>query len=429
MYISTEKLYEYFLGSKGVSTDTRSISQDQIYVALKGGNFDGNKFAQQALDAGAAFAVVDDPEVCADARFLLVENTLKALQELALHHRRTFSIPVLGITGSNGKTTTKELVAAVLGQKFKTHVTKGNLNNHIGVPLTLLSMPRNTEFAVIEMGANKPGDIKELCDIAEPSCGLITNIGKAHLEGFGSLEGVARTKSELYLHLLKHNGTVFVNTRHEHLLRMSTRFTSKITYPNLGDTFEINLLSSDPYLVYEYPKGNEVKTNLVGVYNFDNIATALCVGDYFKVDVVKANTAIANYVSTNNRSQILEKGSNTIIMDAYNANPESMKQAILSFSAIKTEKSKRVILGDMFELGEYSNDEHANVINTLKDHGIQDAIFCGKHFYTNRKEDIGIYFEDIDALKKHLSEHKYENEYILLKGSRGIGLERIVELI
>jgi UDP-N-acetylmuramoyl-tripeptide--D-alanyl-D-alanine ligase len=330
MQTSIEFLYQKYLECRHVSTDSRADQDQSLFFALNGPNFKGAKFAVMALEKGASYAVVDDPGMAAENVFV-VEDTLQTLQDLARHHRKQLSIPVIGITGSNGKTTTKELIYTVLSQKFNTLYTQGNLNNHIGVPLTLLRIKPEHEMAIIEMGANHIGEIEMLCTIALPTHGMITNIGKAHLEGFGSLEGVARGKSELYVHLDKTEGTVFVNTGNEHLMRMSRRIASKVTYPAIGDYYHSELLEASPYVVYKDEEGSVVHTQLVGSYNYENMAAAACIGKYFGVSLTKANEAIANYSPVNNRSQVLQKGSNTIILDAYNANPTSMAAAIRNF--------------------------------------------------------------------------------------------------
>ena len=422
------ELYQLFLKSTGISTDTRKIEKGNLFFSLKGPNFNANKLADEALEKGAIAAIIDDVDFNKGDKYILVEDGLTTLQQLANHHRKQFDIPIIGITGTNGKTTTKELMAVVLETTFKTHYTLGNLNNHIGVPLTLLAMPLDTEIAIIEMGANGLKDIKDLCEIAEPNFGIITNIGKAHLEGFGSLEGVARAKSELYLYLLKSGGKVFVNSSDEHLMRMASRFEEKITYPQAGDFFECEYLESSPYIKFMVG-GKTAQTNLIGKYNFYNIATALCIAKYFEVKKDTFITAIESYSSTNNRSEVVEKGSNTILLDAYNANPSSMNVAIMNLEEMKS-SNKIVILGDMFELGESSKSEHESIGELVAECNFQKIFFVGKdmrHAYL--KNSLSTYLETADDLKSFLKDENFEDALILIKGSRGMALESIVELI
>ncbi|WP_299822319.1 UDP-N-acetylmuramoyl-tripeptide--D-alanyl-D-alanine ligase [uncultured Pontibacter sp.] len=428
MQNSIELLYQRYLECRQVSTDSRAEQNESMFFALNGPNFKGAKFAAMALGKGAKYAVVDDPSMAADNVFV-VEDTLVALQDLARHHRKQLSIPVIGITGSNGKTTTKELIHAVLSQKFNTLYTQGNLNNHIGVPLTLLRITPAHEMAIIEMGANHIGEIALLSSIAMPTHGMITNIGKAHLEGFGSLEGVARGKSELYLHLDAHAGTVFVNTGNEHLMRMSRRIQTKITYPGPNDFYQSELLEASPYVVYKDEEGNVVNTQLVGSYNYENMAAAACIGKYFGVPLTQANNAIANYSPVNNRSQVLQKGSNTIILDAYNANPTSMAAAVRNFGAMKAAK-KVVILGDMFEMGEESAAEHKILGEAVAQQPFTTVLLCGKDMrYAAESNNSFLYFETKPELQKWLQENPVSESYVLVKGSRGMGLETLVEVL
>ncbi len=428
MQTSIEFLYQKYLECRHVSTDSRADQDQSLFFALNGPNFKGAKFAEMALEKGAKYAVVDDPELAADNVFV-VDDTLQTLQDLACHHRKTLSIPVIGITGSNGKTTTKELIYTVLAQKFNTLYTQGNLNNHIGVPLTLLRIKPEHEMAIIEMGANHIGEIELLCSIALPTHGMITNIGKAHLEGFGSLEGVARGKSELYVHLDKTEGTVFINTGNEHLVRMSRRINSKVTYPNPNDFYYSELLEASPYVVYKDEEGTVVNTQLVGNYNYENMAAAACIGKYFGVSLQKANEAIANYSPVNNRSQVLQKGSNTIILDAYNANPTSMAAAIRNFGKMNA-KHKVVILGDMFEMGKESIAEHTLLGNIASEEPIGTVLLCGKDMqYAAQANSNFKHFETKQDLQNWLQQNKISDSYILIKGSRGMGLETLVELL
>jgi UDP-N-acetylmuramoyl-tripeptide--D-alanyl-D-alanine ligase len=425
---SIEFLYHKYLECHYVSTDSRAPQDQSIFFALNGPNFKGAKFAQMAIEKGAKYAVVDDPNMASENIFV-VEDTLQALQDLARYHRRQLSIPVIGITGSNGKTTTKELIHAVLSQKFNTLYTQGNLNNHIGVPLTLLRIKPEHEIAIIEMGANHIGEIALLSSIAMPTHGMITNIGKAHLEGFGSLEGVARGKSELYVHLDAHTGTVFVNTGNEHLMRMSRRIENKVTYPGPEDYYHSELLEASPFVVYKDEEGNIVNTQLVGSYNYENMAAAACIGKFFGVPLAKANEAIANYSPVNNRSQVLQKGSNTIILDAYNANPTSMAAAVRNFGGMKAPK-KVVILGDMFEMGTESEAEHKALGEVVNSQPFDNVLLCGKDMkHAAAVNSKFLYFETKQELQQWLQQHPVSESYVLIKGSRGMGLETLVEIL
>ena len=421
----TEKLYEKFLKCSGVSTDTRQIKSGNMFFALRGPNFNANQFASEALEKGASWVVIDEAAYRSDPRHILVEDALKALQELAIFHRRRFKIPFIGITGSNGKTTTKELVNCVLSAKYNTVATTGNLNNHIGVPLTVLSVNDETEIAIIEMGANKPGDIKELCDIANPTHGVITSIGKAHIEGFGSLEGVLKTKTELFDHLLKNNGKVFINSSNRIFANMIRRFEDPVLYPGENDFYHARLVKSDPYVTYQNESGKTVDTNLIGSYNFDNIAAALCIGKFFGVEEKAANKAIAAYVPANMRSQVIRKGSNTIILDAYNANPGSMEAALQTLSAMP-EKRKVAILGDMLELGNITEDEHASIGRLTAALKIDEVYLCGVLMsFGHAGNPDARYFRDKKSLEEFLDSRKFENAAILVKASRGMQLETV----
>ena len=364
--MSLESIYLAFLSSSGVCTDTRSISQDCMFFALKGDNFNGNHYAKEALAAGARYVVVDEDLGLSNDQYFLVDDVLTTLQKLATRHRLKLNFPVLAITGSNGKTTTKELIREVLSAKFNVHATVGNFNNHIGVPLTLLQTTVETEIAIIEMGANHIGEIAALCDIARPDFGLITNIGRAHLEGFGNLEGVIRAKSELYQYLIINKGVAFINSQNEILKNMAKRFRDPIFYPSQNDNYHCEFISAEPFVHIKTAGGVAIETQLVGTYNFENIAAALCIGHYFSVPESEMVKAIANYLPSNNRSQVVSTASNTIILDAYNANPNSMKAALQNFNQMKANK-KVAILGDMFELGEESEDEHNKIGQLLID--------------------------------------------------------------
>lgn len=422
-------LYQRFLASGKVSTDTRQIMPGSIFFALKGDRFNANEFAQQAIEKGARYAVVDEQKYALDDRYVFVNDVLTALQELARYHRSQLKIPVVGLTGSNGKTTSKELLSAVLAKKFKLYATKGNLNNHIGVPLTILSIEATHEIAVVEMGANHLGEIELLCSIANPTHGLITNIGKAHIGTFGGFENIIRAKSELYQHLINTNGTVFINSQNPILSNMARRFSSPVFYPAAGDYYRAELIEADPYVSLRAENGEEVKTSLVGQYNFENIAAALCVGKFFGVDAALANEAVAAYVPSNMRSQVVKKGNNTIILDAYNANPSSMQAAIENLSGMKASR-KVVILGDMFELEEEAGKEHAAIGKLIREKAFNEVYLCGALFKSALGEvPWAMNFEKKEELASYLSAHPIRNATILVKASRGIGLETIVEYL
>lgn len=385
--------------SISVSTDTRNLPKDCVFFALHGANFDGNEFAQQALEQGARLAVIDNPEYVLPQGTLLVEDTLLALQDLARAWRRELGLAIIGITGTNGKTTTKELLATVLSTKFKIHYTQGNLNNQIGVPLTLLQVSRAHEMAIVEMGASHPGDIKELVDIAEPNCGLITNVGRAHLEGFGSFEGVQQTKKELYDYLREHQGFIFRNTDNPYLAQMA------------GD------LQTVPYTTGTMPDG----TNLVGTYNAENISAAICVGEYYGVSREQALEAIRQYVPTNNRSQNVKTDNNRLIVDAYNANPTSMQAAINAF------KGDTYILGAMRELGEYTHLEHQNVVNMLAERKADLVYLVGEEYRLTTSPYL--IFDTVEQLHEYLSANPLTNRTILLKGSRSTKMEKLLDIL
>ena len=382
-----------------VSTDTRNLPEGCVFFALHGANFDGNKFAKQALEQGSALAVIDNPEYALHDGTLLVPNTLLALQDLARAWRRELGLPIIGITGTNGKTTTKELLATVLSTKYNLHYTQGNLNNQIGVPLTLLQITRAHEMAIVEMGASHPGDIKELVDIAEPNCGLITNVGRAHLEGFGSFEGVQQTKKELYDYLRDHQGLIFRNTDNPYLAKMA------------GDLHTI------PYTTGTMPNG----TNLVGEYNAENVSAAICVGEHFGISREQALEAIRQYVPTNNRSQAMKTANNQLIVDAYNANPTSMQAAINAF------KGDTYVLGAMRELGEYSHLEHQNVVNMLAERKAEYVFLVGEE-YMQTTSPYPV-FENVEMLHKHLEEQPIKGKNILLKGSRSTKMEKLLDVL
>ncbi|HNV28062.1 MAG TPA: UDP-N-acetylmuramoyl-tripeptide--D-alanyl-D-alanine ligase [Cyclobacteriaceae bacterium] len=427
--MQTEKLYEKFLETGKISTDTRQIAEGSIFFALRGDKFNANEFAQQALEKGARYAVIDDSAYAKDPRCILVDDSLKALQELAKYHRAKLTIPVIGLTGSNGKTTSKELLNAVLSKKFKTYATKGNLNNHIGVPLSILSVDKSIEIAVIEMGANHVGEIALLCSIANPTHGFITNIGKAHIGTFGGFENIIRGKSELYQHLIVDNGIVFINSQNNILANMAKRFKNPYFYPAAGDYLHVKLLDADPFIRYDDEQGETVQTQLMGAYNFENIAVALCIGKFFGVEATAANKAIADYVPGNMRSQILVKGTNTIILDAYNANPSSMEAAINSLANMKATR-KVAILGDMFELEEEAEKEHRKIGELLNAKSFDQVYLCGRLMQAAKGSHAASQlFEKKELLIEELKKHPIKDSTILVKASRGIGLESIVEYL
>lgn len=424
-----DKLYRKYRESGKVSTDTRQILPGSVFVALKGDKFNANEFAAEALTKGASAAVVDEARYAIDDRYFLVDNSLEALQKLARYHRDRLKIPVIGLTGSNGKTTSKELLNAVLSKKFRTFATKGNLNNHIGVPLTILSIDESIELAIIEMGANHVGEIALLCSIANPTHGFITNIGKAHIGTFGGFENIIRGKSELYQHLITNNGQVFINSKNEILSNMAKRFGKPLFYPAKGDYYHCELLASDPFLKIKAENGEEITMQLVGGYNFENAAAALCIGKFFGVDEKLANQAVAEYVPGNMRSQIVKKESNTIILDAYNANPSSMTAAIENLAAMKAE-NKVAIVGDMFELEEEAEAEHRAIGRLLKQKNFNRVYLCGKLMRSAKDEfpDVML-FEKKEDLVAELKKNPVMQSTILVKASRGIGLETVVEFL
>lgn len=428
--MASEKLLDIFLKAPGgVTTDSRMCGEGMIFFALKGENFDGNKYAQDAIDSGCVASVVDTPELKDIEGMFYVEDVLTALQSLAREYRRTFDIPVLGLTGSNGKTTTKELTSAVLSQKFKVHATKGNFNNHIGVPLTLLSAPRDTELLVVEMGANHVGEIADLCAIAEPTCGLITNIGRAHLEGFGGIEGVKKGKGELFDFLrLSQDSIAFVNANHKALLEISEGLICRY-YGSAEHAPSSRFIEGGERRLVWAEGGEEseaLPVQLEGDYNLDNITTAIAVGLHFNVNRELIGQAISNYTPSNNRSQTTTTGRNTVLLDAYNANPSSMTEALNSF-AKNIKGDKLVILGDMRELGEYSHEAHKEIVGLCERLGLE-ALYVGEEFYA--VTDGGAkYFATTDDLKRVLEVEVVKGKTVLLKGSRGMRMEQLLPLL
>ena len=426
--MKTALLHQYFLASKSVSTDTRNISKDCIFFALKGDNFDANIFTNEALDKGAKYVVIDNPNYQVEGKTLLVDDTLIALQQLANYHRKMLNTKIISLTGSNGKTTTKELIHTVLSKKYKTIATIGNLNNHIGVPLTLLRLTKETEIGIIEMGANHQKEIEFLCEIAEPDFGYITNFGKAHLEGFGGVEGVIKGKSEMYTFLQNKNKLIFVNLDdavQEEKTNNSNRYTfSKQKHANI----KIDSIEANPMVKISFEE-TTIQSHLIGLYNANNINAAITIGKYFKVSNNQIKEAIENYIPENNRSQLVKKGTNEIILDAYNANPSSMQVAIENFKQLNHNK-KIAILGDMFELGEESLEEHKKIIALLREESTITTYFIGKDFYTNKIEEKNIlFFEDFTSFATYLKKIQISESLILIKGSRGMALERILEFL
>ena len=431
------ELYSLYLASSGVTTDTRNINQGNIFFALKGENFNANLFAEEALAKGASYVVVNEISTHEWAtkfgkQLILVDDVLKTLQLLAGHHRVQLKCPVLAITGSNGKTTTKELIAAVLSKKFKTYATKGNLNNHIGIPLTLLSIKNDVEFAVIEMGANHQGEIASYCEYVKPDYGLITNVGLAHIEGFGGFEGVVKGKTELYKDIVSRGGKIFVNGDNEILLERITNYQLPIThvvrYGKSSAAFCKGEVGGSKEFLSVITEGGTIQTNLVGEYNFENVMSAICVGKYFGVEAKQIKEAIENYVPTNNRSQKISLGSNTIILDAYNANPSSMLEALKNFEKIEA-KNKVVVLGQMMELGKYSQEEHEKIFAASSSENWEKVkrVFVGKGFEFLKTDSSVLWFEKTDEVKEWFNQQQFENSYILIKGSRKNELEKILK--
>ncbi|KQX09066.1 UDP-N-acetylmuramoyl-tripeptide--D-alanyl-D-alanine ligase [Flavobacterium sp. Root420] len=427
--MNIQEIHNLFLQCKSLSIDTRKIEKDSMFFAIKGENFDANTFAKQALELGALFVVIDNESYFIDERTVLVHNSLETLQELAKFHRAYLKLPIIALTGSNGKTTTKELINVVLSKKYKTKATVGNLNNHIGVPLTLLSFNAETEFGIVEMGANHKKEIEFLCEIAQPDYGYITNFGKAHLEGFGGVEGVIEGKSEMYQYLAKNNKLAFVNLEDPIQIEKSVGIKSfTFGIDNNKANVKIKKITANPFVVIDYDQFS-VQSHLIGLYNANNINAAVSIGCYFKVDDKAIKEAIESYIPENNRSQLLKKGSNQIILDAYNANPSSMAVAITNFLQLDSE-NKVMVLGDMFELGRESQQEHKIVVDSLINQNKSICYFIGKSFYENKISSENIhFFETFEDFSNHLKTIHFENNSILIKGSRGMALERTLEYI
>ncbi|GAB1445423.1 UDP-N-acetylmuramoyl-tripeptide--D-alanyl-D-alanine ligase [Flammeovirgaceae bacterium] len=421
-------LYNKFIQTGKISTDTRKITRGSVFFSLKGEKFNANEFAADALARGAAYAVVDEAKWVKDDRYILVNDALQVLQQLARYHRQQLDIPIIALTGSNGKTTTKELLNLVLSKKYKVLATQGNLNNHIGVPLTILSIDKTFDMAVVEMGANHLGEIAALCEIANPTHGLITNIGKAHIGTFGGYDNIVRGKSELYQHLIKSNGFVWINSHDYVLANMGKRFKSPMFYPAKGDFYHCDLISADPYLKLKTEADELIQTHLIGAYNFENVAAALCIGKFFKVNPLEAKKAVEDYAPDNMRSQVISKGSNTIILDAYNANPSSMEVALRSLGQMKADK-KVAILGDMYELEEESETEHKKIGEWLMLNNIDQALLCGALIKVAVGRDTSLYFSSREQLIEYLRSHPIQDATILIKASRGMALEKVVDYL
>jgi UDP-N-acetylmuramoyl-tripeptide--D-alanyl-D-alanine ligase len=429
--MTVEEIYRLYLLHPKVQTDSRKIESGSVFFALKGEKYNGNRFAKDALEKGAAFAVIDEPEFKIPDKTILVDNVLKILQNLARFHRKNLGIPILGITGSNGKTTTKELIANVLSSIYSITCTQGNLNNHIGVPLTLLQMDKNTQIGVVEMGANHPFEIGELCSIADPDYGIITNIGRAHLEGFGSFETIKKTKAELFEHVKKKLGTIFYNKDNSILKELVAGYTNTISFGQKDAVFTGKPVLSPPYIHarVNFPQGAlDLNTRLTGHYNFENIMAAACIGNFFNVDSQKIRDAINNYQPQNNRSQLIEKNGIKIIMDAYNANPTSMQASIESF--VSTFQSPRfLILGDMLELGAHAFREHGFILEQTKKHPFEAVFLVGPVFKDAAQNYPYFTFDSSDELCGYLEKNPIRGGSVLVKGSRGILLEKVLDIL
>ncbi|WP_431159176.1 UDP-N-acetylmuramoyl-tripeptide--D-alanyl-D-alanine ligase [Winogradskyella poriferorum] len=423
-----EAIYSKFLEANNLTTDTRKLSEGSMYVALKGENFDGNRFVKDAFEKGAKYCIVDDPNACINSNCMLVKNSLETLQALARHHRHQFQFPIIGLTGSNGKTTTKELIYAVLSTTYKVKATKGNLNNHIGVPLTLLEFPLDLDFGIVEMGANHQKEIEFLSHISQPDYGLITNFGKAHLEGFGGVEGVIKGKSELYDFVRSNNKTAFINGDDPKQIKQIGTYSNTVVFgSNEENDCVIEFIDAKPFVKIRY-NNTEINSQLIGTYNFGNIAVATAIGHHFKISTDNIKAGIENYVPENNRSQIIKKGSLEIILDAYNANPSSMLGALTNFRQIESD-TKYLFLGDMFELGDEAIVEHQNIIDFAEQNFSKNIFLIGENFYRSKTKPTTQKFKTFQDLIPQLKSHHIENATLLIKGSRGMALERILEFI
>jgi len=424
-----KSIYSLFIQCDGVSTDSRKCPKDSMFIALKGDNFDGNVFVENAIESGCKFALTSDEQRANNKTIFYVPDTLVALQQLASYHRQQMNATVIAITGTNGKTTTKELTSAVMKAKYGDDVinTEGNLNNHIGVPLTLLRVKAHHKYAIVEMGANHPGEIKTLADIALPDYGLITNVGTAHILGFGSFEGVIKTKCELYDNLKKHNGTIFVNGSNHNIFPKSEG-ANRIVYGVDGSSLNASVESADPFLKVKFSNGYSAQTNLIGAYNLENVMAAACVGSHFGVDMPTIVSALENYKPSNNRSQFISTPSNKLIVDAYNANPTSMKAALDNFISLKSDSEKALILGDMLELGKDSEAEHGKIVEMIAASGIKKVMLVGQNFASVAKNGMST-FKNADELIPVLTDNKLNGCLILIKGSNSMKLTKVVEYL
>lgn len=424
-----KSIYSLFIQCDGVSTDSRKCPKDSMFIALKGDNFDGNVFVENAIESGCKFALTSDEQRANNKTIFYVPDTLASLQQLASYHRQQMNATVIAITGTNGKTTTKELTSAVMKAKFGDDVinTEGNLNNHIGVPLTLLRIKAHHKYAIVEMGANHPGEIKTLADIALPDYGLITNVGTAHILGFGSFEGVIKTKCELYDNLKMHNGTIFVNGSNHNIFPKSEG-ANRIVYGVDGSSLNASVESADPFLKVKFSNGYSAQTNLIGAYNLENVMAAACVGSHFGVDMPTIVSALENYKPSNNRSQFISTSSNKLIVDAYNANPTSMKAALDNFISLKSDSEKALILGDMLELGKDSEAEHRKIVEMIAASGIKKVMLVGQNFASVAKNGMST-FKNADELIPVLTDNKLNGCLILIKGSNSMKLTKVVEYL
>lgn len=424
------RLYNIFLNCSKVITDSRNAEHNSVFFALKGENFDGNKYAKSALEYGCSYAVIDNPDFALNDKFIVVNNVLETLQQLGHYHRKQLNIPIIAITGTNGKTTTKELVAAVLSKKYNISYTQGNFNNHIGVPLTLLEMNKDTEIGVVEMGANHMGEIKELCKIAEPDFGIITNVGKAHLEGFGSFENIVKAKSELYEYIQSKNGTIFYNSNNSILQDLNEKLkTNSVRFGRSGSIVHGAILPTDKFLSLKINIGNFstiLKTQLIGEYNKENVEAAASLGFHYGIKPEIIITAIENYTPTNNRSQFLKTENNKLFLDAYNANPTSVEASVRNFMSLKIE-NKYIILGDMLELGAESKVEHKRIVDLLASFSAEKVILVGKIYCSLELNKSYLQFQDVNELQDWLNRNKITESNILIKGSRGIKLEKLIK--
>ena len=418
-HMKITELYKIYLNHPIISTDSRNIKKDSIFISLKGDNFNGNKYAEQAIKNGSKYAIIDDSSFKKNNNYLLVKDGLKCLQDLAKYHRDQLSIPIIAITGTNGKTTSKELINSCLSTELKTVATKGNFNNHIGVPLTILGIKKEHQIAVIEMGANHEKEISFLCEIAKPNYGTITNIGRAHLEGFKDIKGVKKTKKELYDYIYKENGKIFINNN-DNVLNDISKNINSISYGQKGSTTGA-IKCSNPFISVLYNE-IEITTNLIGEYQFENIMLAICVANYFKIDKRNIKKAISEYRPDNNRSQVIQTTTNTVILDAYNANPSSMEKMIESFSKIK-EQNKVCILGEMGELGKFSKKEHVSIIDLVKNLNLT-TFFIGKEFVNLKQSNS---FLTVEHFNQYIEKNSIKNSTILLKGSRSVALEKVIK--